>query len=104
MMNKQLIFSTLIAGITSVGLATSAQAAVQPGNYQTHVQSDTTRIDHTSEQRDRAPAVGESRMANTRAQPTIYQDGVQPTTTRRDMAAAPKSHRNEVAVNHANRR
>lgn len=104
MMNKQLIFSSLIAGITSVGLATSAQAAVQAGNYQTHVQSDTTRIDHTSEERHRASVVGKSRMANTRVQPTIYQDGVQPTTTRRDMAAVPKSHRNEVAVNHANRR
>ena len=104
-MNKQLIFSTLIAGIISTGLATSAQAAVQPGSYQTRVQADTTRIDNTSEdKRHSAPVAGASRMAGTRTQPTIYQDGVQPSTTRRDAPAAPQSHHDEVAINRFNRR
>ncbi|WP_348762363.1 hypothetical protein [uncultured Salinisphaera sp.] len=103
-MNKQLIVSSLLAGFVGVSLAGSAGAAVQPGNYQTHVLPSTTRIDNEPAKTDSAPAEGLENVAAQRAQPAIYQDGVQPSTTRRDISAAPKTHRNEVAVNHTQRR
>ena len=103
-MNKQLIVSSLFAGLIGITLAGSAGAAVQAGNYQTHVQPSTTRIDPAPAETQQAPRVDVSEMAAQRAQPAIYQDGVQPATTRRDVAAEPKSHRRDVAVNRSPRR
>ena len=98
-MNKQLLVSSLFAGFIGITLAGSAAAGVQPGNYQTHVQQSTTRIDTAPADTKTAPKAEISTMAARRAQPAIYQDGVQPAKTRRDIAAAPKSHRADVAVN-----
>lgn len=65
--------------------AFSAQAEIQPGNYQTHVLPSTTR--HTVDHADRhvQATVDHGQVADSRVPAGNYQSHVLPNTTRRDL-------------------
>ena len=80
--------------------AFSAQAEVQPGNYQTHVLPSTTR--HTADHADRPvqALVDHGQVAESRVPAGNYQSHVLPNTTRRDLPTRAVSMNNhDVAMN-----